>query len=120
LGLRDSRQCVFWSLREDQGVSIDLEFMTQQSQGVSARIRESPGHGVNQGVNPGRCGRRPVDLFVAAGHSPLSGASTATATFKALAHGFLDSELQDLGSRGTYLRRAQCRTYARGERRSRA
>jgi hypothetical protein len=33
-------------LREDQRVSLELGFMTQPSQGVSARIRESPRQGV--------------------------------------------------------------------------
>jgi hypothetical protein len=35
LGLRVPRQSVSGGITEDQGVSIELGFMTQQSQGVS-------------------------------------------------------------------------------------
>ncbi len=33
-------------ITQDQSVSFELELMTQPSQGVSERIRESPGQGV--------------------------------------------------------------------------
>jgi len=46
LGLRVSRHTVSGRLSEALGVSIELEFMTQPSQGVSASIRESLGQGV--------------------------------------------------------------------------
>ncbi len=45
-GLRVFRHGVSGRLSEDQGVSIDREFMTQPSQGVSNGLTDSPGHGV--------------------------------------------------------------------------